>query len=88
MVLLLEDYQFVHTAFLEMVNSLLSSGLYCVCVFVFPCLYFYKNRFNCFDLKLHPPFQVKFRIWVRLMIAIKEKFDILGITLVPFLAED
>ena len=25
-VLLLEDYQFVHPAFLEMVNSLLSSG--------------------------------------------------------------
>ena len=31
-VLLLEDYQFVHPAFLEMVNSLLSSGVYCVFV--------------------------------------------------------
>lgn len=29
-VLLLEDYQFVHPAFLEMVNSLLSSGMNCV----------------------------------------------------------
>ena len=29
-VLLLEDYQFVHPSFLEMVNSLLSSG---VCLF-------------------------------------------------------
>ncbi len=29
-VLLLEDYQFVHPAFLEMINSLLSSGVYCV----------------------------------------------------------
>lgn len=27
-ILLLEDYQFVHPAFLEMVNSLLSSGGY------------------------------------------------------------
>lgn len=27
-ILLLEDYQFVHPAFLEMVNSLLSSGVY------------------------------------------------------------
>ena len=43
-VLLLEDYQFVHTAFLEMVNSLLSSGLYCVCVFVFPCLHFTRTN--------------------------------------------
>lgn len=35
-VLLLEDYQFVHSAFLEMVNSLLSSGVYCaVCLCVF-----------------------------------------------------
>lgn len=33
-VLLLEDYQFVHPAFLEMVNSLLSSGAYCIGVFV------------------------------------------------------
>ena len=36
-VLLLEDYQFVHLAFLEMVNSLLSSG---VCLY----LHFYENR--------------------------------------------
>lgn len=37
-VLLLEDYQFVHPAFLEMVNSLLSSGVCCVflCVFHSP----------------------------------------------------
>lgn len=32
--LLLEDYQFVHPAFLEMVNSLLSSGVSCACAFV------------------------------------------------------
>lgn len=31
-ILLLEDYQFVHPAFLEMVNSLLSSGAYSVCL--------------------------------------------------------
>lgn len=29
-VILLEDYQFVHPAFLEMVNSLLSSGLFSI----------------------------------------------------------
>lgn len=33
--LLLEDYQFVHPAFLEMVNSLLSSGAYFVCFLLF-----------------------------------------------------
>lgn len=27
-VLLLEDYQFIHSSFLEMINSLLSSGMF------------------------------------------------------------
>lgn len=40
-VLLLEDYQFVHPAFLEMVNSLLSSGMYCVFSLT---SFFYENR--------------------------------------------
>lgn len=39
-VLLLEDHQFVHPAFLEMVNSLLSSGVYCVF-----CVYFLMLTF-------------------------------------------
>lgn len=46
-VLLLEDYQFVHPAFLEMVNSLLSSGMYSVNVLDFSCLYLYENYFDC-----------------------------------------
>lgn len=37
-VLLLEDYQFVHSAFLEMVNSLLSSGVSCCCVCCWYCM--------------------------------------------------
>lgn len=45
-VLLLEDYQFVHPAFLEMVNSLLSSGVYCNCV-----LFYNENRFETDEIK-------------------------------------
>lgn len=35
-VLLLEDYQFIHSSFLEMINSLLSSG-----IIIFLWIFFY-----------------------------------------------
>lgn len=35
-VLLLEDYQFIHSSFLEMINSLLSSGM----------IFFFFNGFS------------------------------------------
>lgn len=38
-VLLLEDYQFIHSSFLEMINSLLSSGM----IFVFKWIFFYSS---------------------------------------------
>lgn len=46
-VLLLEDYQFVHPAFLEMVNSLLSSGVCCLGLLVYH--YFYNSNSNFVD---------------------------------------
>lgn len=45
-VLLLEDYQFVHPAFLEMVNSLLSSG---VCLGLLVYHYFYNSNSDFVD---------------------------------------
>lgn len=44
-VLLLEDYQFVHPAFLEMVNSLLSSGVYCVIGCAFTLIYVFMKTY-------------------------------------------
>lgn len=38
-VLLLEDYQFIHSSFLEMINSLLSSGM----IFVFKWIFFFYS---------------------------------------------
>lgn len=51
-VLLLEDYQFVHPAFLEMVNSLLSSGLYYIVSLILPCdskyvFFFFSENASC-----------------------------------------
>lgn len=83
MVLLLEDYQFVHPAFLEMVNSLLSSGAYSVC-----CLFSLSSNSVGTDLTVSTSkglqllCRVTVRFWIRLMFVIKEMFDILGNTFI------
>lgn len=47
-VLLLEDYQFIHSSFLEMLNSLLSSG-----ILFLKWIFFYSNFQNMFLVKFN-----------------------------------
>lgn len=50
-VLLLEDYQFVHPSFLEMINSLLSSGMGFLTILYSNLEMFWKNII-CFNFQL------------------------------------